>query len=165
MKVKDALWISLDSIHWCVQKIIQIETIMPINESNPSIRDTSGKGESRLFRPAFAAPCSLIASFFAEPYLLLSFLLQYLKRMSRETLKKITSKASIMPNQGGSFTDVVINAPVARTAPITTGSIDGKTSSGNNNSRACVVAAVAEIACQWCQCRLCQAIQSAKVHL
>src|SRR5438876_11422539 len=64
--------------------------------------------------------------------------------ISMETLKKITSKATIRPNQGGSFIDGTINAPVARTAPITTGTINGKTSNGNNNSRACVAVAIAE---------------------
>src|SRR5437763_15082255 len=64
--------------------------------------------------------------------------------MSIETLKNITSKAAIKPSQGGSFAVDNINEPVARTAPITTGTINGNTRIGNHTSRACVAAAIAE---------------------
>src|SRR5438552_18117474 len=64
--------------------------------------------------------------------------------MSIETLKNITSKAAIKPSQGGSFAAGTINEPVARTAPMTTGTINGNTRIGNNTSRACVAAAIAE---------------------
>src|SRR5436305_10349281 len=97
----------------------QMEVIMPIKvrtSSTPAIRDDS---------------CIYYSS------------ITY-SNVSIETLKNITSKAAIKPSQGGSFAVGTINEPVARTAPITTGKINGNTRIGNNTSRACVAAAIAE---------------------
>src|SRR5436309_8058791 len=65
-------------------------------------------------------------------------------KVSIETLRKITSKAMIKPSQGGSLAAGTMRAPVARTAPMTTGTIKGKIRSGSNNSRAWVGDAMAE---------------------
>src|SRR5579883_1732030 len=64
--------------------------------------------------------------------------------VSIDALRKMMSNAAIRPNQGGSFAAGTIRVPVARTALITTGTINGNTSTGNNNSRAWVAAAIAE---------------------
>ena len=65
-------------------------------------------------------------------------------KVSIEALRNITSKAVIRPSQGGELGDATIRSPVARTAPMTTGTIKGKTRTGNNNSLAWVAAAMAE---------------------
>src|SRR2546421_8319617 len=65
-------------------------------------------------------------------------------KVSIEMLRKITSKAMIKPSQGGSLAAGTMRAPVARTAPMTTGTIKGKIRSGSNNSRAWVADAMAE---------------------
>src|SRR5258706_9467326 len=64
--------------------------------------------------------------------------------VSMDTLRKMISKAAIRPSHGGSFAVGTIKVPVARTALMTTGTIKGNTSTGNNNSRAWVAAAMAE---------------------
>src|SRR6266516_5200124 len=131
-----------------------MEAIMPVNESVPNIQEMVGKRATDCFVLTPESLCSAGLSLFANAINLspmgtinpapTDYSSITYSNMSTETLRKITSKAAIKPNQGGSFTDGTTNVPVARTAPMTTGTIKGKTSIGNNNSRARVAAAIAE---------------------
>src|SRR5437763_6060141 len=101
-----------------------METIMPMVVRSRRIVEMRGKGGCEGMFTRISPCCSLFVCCLASAIVFYSSYssITYSK-VSMEMLRKMMSKAAIRPSQGGSLAEGKIKLLVARTEPMTTGTI------------------------------------------